>query len=157
MRYVDPTGLFSWETWWNPFTWFSEKEQAVSIKEADNIGHQLAGETVLFTEKMYGDKNPHNNEADAYRHATWSAAITKEIGADYAWVITTGYETKYEWKYNIVHPLEFVMDTYNNALGRRLGLDPKCPSTHEGIASFVYQNRELLQKRLWYIPKHYKY
>ncbi len=70
------------------------------------------------TQDIFGNKYTsfHNNTPDAFRHALWSALITKELGEYWAKTYTDAHEAYPE------NPKEeFEMDQYNNGVGREIG------------------------------------
>ncbi len=71
------------------------------------------------TAKHYPHVIPHNNEADAFRHAYWSYEMALKYGLEMAKEIGDGHEITGE------NPLsERAMDLFNNRVGRELALDP---------------------------------
>ncbi|NVK20145.1 MAG: hypothetical protein HWE30_15715 [Methylocystaceae bacterium] len=72
------------------------------------------------TSKLFKGVKPHNNEADAFRHAYWSYLMTQNIGADKAKHAGNSHEITEENTEG-----ERLMDLYNNRIGRQLALDPK--------------------------------
>jgi hypothetical protein len=68
------------------------------------------------TESTFPSGEHHNNQADAFRHAYWSARITSVMGADYAKDFTTAHETDPKSERN-----EQFMDLHNNEVGITIG------------------------------------
>ena len=92
-----------------------------------------------YTDKYYG-KGAHkadNNQANAFRHAMWSAVMTDKIGKKKARKFATAHEMVKnfkEWQENCE------MDLFNNALGRQIaeenegkGYDVFAEKIHEAI------------------------
>ncbi len=84
------------------------------------IARQLAGEAEEVTARLFPDVLPHNNEADAFRHAYWSYLMTRRLGSSKAKQFTDGHER------NPDQPVaEQLMDLFNNAIGRLLAEDTR--------------------------------
>ena len=62
---------------------------------------------------------PHNNAADAFRHALWSYKMAKELGHDTAKRFGDAHEMTWQNEDE-----ERLMDLYNNEVARRLAADP---------------------------------
>jgi hypothetical protein len=79
-----------------------------------------AKEATLAFKRHFGEKvEPHNNAADAFRHALWSYKMTKAKGPEFAKEVADSLE--------VTHPSEpgdRLMDLYNNKIGRQLAMDP---------------------------------
>lgn len=58
-------------------------------------------------------KGFHNDNADAFRHATWNALMVYHVGSSYA----KSFADAHEYGTPDNPPLEFQMDMFNNALG----------------------------------------
>jgi hypothetical protein len=85
----------------------------------------------------------HNNAYDAYRHAYTSAAMTMERGEKSAWTLGEINELHGDINHH-QKPQEKNMDRWNNAAGRKIGLNS---STKDEIAKKVYdaiKNKELI-------------
>ncbi|MCK4259622.1 MAG: hypothetical protein KAX49_11630 [Halanaerobiales bacterium] len=74
-----------------------------------------------------------DNEADAYRHYTWNAKMTRELGKDKAEIIATNHEkaaTRYRGGYDkktktYNYSDTSKMDLHNNKVGRDMASDPR--------------------------------
>ncbi len=111
---------------------FSDVSKARKIAdECRDAGVQYAKDHNLRDSK--GNLITWDNEADAYRHYTWNAKMTREIGKDKAEKIATnhekaatrnkgGYDKKTKtYKYSDASK----MDLHNNKLGRDMASDPR--------------------------------
>jgi hypothetical protein len=77
--------------------------------------YDAAVDAERLTLERFPGRDPHNDEADAYRHALWSHIMTQSMGADTAKTYTDTYE---RWRPN--PDGERYMDLYNNQVGRSL-------------------------------------
>ena len=81
--------------------------------------NELETEVTKITEKEYPGVIPHNNEADAFRHAYWSFEIARKAGPEAAKEFGDAHERSDS------NPTpERLMDLYNNKVGRDLAADP---------------------------------
>ncbi len=80
----------------------------------------LSKEAGDATSEQFPNVRPHNNEADAFRHALWSFQMTREIGAGAAKRLSDAHEISYAGPAG-----ELLMDLYNNNAGRQMALDPR--------------------------------
>ena len=75
------------------------------------------------TARKYPGVFPHNNEADAYRHALWSHLMTQGIGADAAKAFGDAHEMAGSGTSGPGPNSERLMDLHNNQIGRKLPND----------------------------------
>lgn len=75
---------------------------------------------IELTIKYFPKKGHHNNDADAFRHATWSALSTGSIGAGKTQLFTDSHE-----EIGIQPLAEKEMDLHNNARGREIAEELK--------------------------------
>ncbi|MFZ5904485.1 MAG: DUF6973 domain-containing protein [Chloroflexota bacterium] len=61
-----------------------------------------------------------NDPGDAFRHAYWSALITREYGAEFASEFTTAHETEYSDQWDARE--QAFMDLHNNEVGIRIAI-----------------------------------
>ncbi len=66
------------------------------------------------------NRNPHNDEADAFRHALWSYRAAKAFGVDAAKWLGDSHEREEPNEMD-----ERLMDLFNNHVGRQLAIDPR--------------------------------
>lgn len=99
-----------------------EKEHAL-LRPYDSLKAKgAADQAILATEQNYPRAtfgNPHDNEADAFRHAYWSFVMARELGANRAQAFGDAHERS-----DRNEPGERMMDLYNNRIGRDLANDP---------------------------------
>jgi len=69
------------------------------------------------TSNLFPTMSQHNDPADAFRHAYWSALLTNEFGEEFAENFGTAHETAYSPYPNRE---EVFMDLHNNEIGRDL-------------------------------------
>lgn len=80
-----------------------------------------AGQSMEATTRHFGaNVDPHNNAADAFKHALWSYKLTKARNAAFAKEVTDSLEISFPGE----NPGDRLMDLYNNNVGRQLALDP---------------------------------
>lgn len=63
----------------------------------------------------------HNTRSDAFRHCSWSAALTNRVGSDTAWQILSTHETSSKRQ----PEAELRMDMANNYTGTKIGLEAR--------------------------------
>ncbi|MFF2842446.1 DUF6973 domain-containing protein [Paenarthrobacter sp. NPDC057981] len=63
----------------------------------------------------------HNTRSDAFRHCSWSAALSNRVGFDTAWQILSTHETSAKRQ----PEAELRMDMANNYTGARIGLEAR--------------------------------
>jgi hypothetical protein len=73
------------------------------------------------TARHFPGEKPHNNPADAFKHALWSYKMTKAKDAAFSKEITDALEISFPGD----HPGDRLMDLYNNNIGRQLASDPQ--------------------------------
>lgn len=76
-------------------------------------------------------KEFHNDNADAFRHATWNALMVYHVGSSYA----ERFADAHEYGTPDNPPLEFQMDMFNNALGRLIGASITQPDLPDAYIS----------------------
>jgi len=81
---------------------------------------ELSEEAGSATGKQFPGVLPHDNPADAFRHALWSFRMTRDLGAEAAKRFGDAHEVSRPNR-----PGELLMDLYNNNTGRRMAFDPR--------------------------------
>lgn len=125
----------------------------VSLKNIDfyNIGGRFidftkATKSMVAANKATDEKFPlnkahHNNLADAYRHAYWSADMTKQIGGELAKSIGLNHEAGFTQKED-----ELNMDLWNNDIGIKLASDLRNTDLDTADILTIALDNDLLQK-----------
>jgi hypothetical protein len=102
----DPNGESEWEAFRRRPV--DAVRAGMERNKADNV-----------TRDEYPGVRPHNNEADAFRHAYWSFETTRRVGPEAAKTFGDAHER------GDSNPIpERLMDLYNNKVGRDLAADP---------------------------------
>lgn len=90
-----------------------------SFREAIGAFARAVDQELRMQWNFWG-QNPRrdNTPQNAHKHAAWSYATTLDLGPETAKRMTDGHER------GSPHPWRVVMDLHNNAVGRRLALNP---------------------------------
>ncbi|SDC73316.1 DUF6973 domain-containing protein [Shouchella lonarensis] len=78
----------------------------------------LADKATKSAKDRYRKYTLHQGNGDAYRHAYWSALMTKHIGRNLAWRFGYAHEGHDTGTYHSISSLDDKMDLRNNHLGR---------------------------------------
>ena len=134
MNFKDPLGLKGCRC--GEFTEILKQVGPLGIA----IGNYLAIEATTVTNTMAGNGGAHNNQFDAFRHCYWSCRMTQKMNPDAAAIIGDLHE---ECDENQPEG-ERLMDSYNNIVGRTLGVQgADCRGACAGaITGGVLQNVE---------------
>lgn len=95
--------------------------------------NQIHDEAFKIEAKYYGEDSNNDNQADAFRHAYWSARLTQAFGSDWAKEFTDAHESK---------PgngaARDFMDRWNNELGITIAKENP-NATPEELANLVFK------------------
>jgi hypothetical protein len=96
---------------------------AIKNPVAAIFANEAANAAIASTAKKYPGVAPHNNEADAYRHAVWSHLMTRGIGPELAKKFGDAHEMAGSSTSGAGPNSERLMDLHNNQVGRQLPND----------------------------------
>ncbi|MCL1973007.1 MAG: hypothetical protein FWG57_08500 [Endomicrobia bacterium] len=109
-----------------------------NIKDKTSLFHFLADAVVAeYSTWINFFRSDNSDESDAFRHALWSALLTRDIGEKLAEEFTTNHET-------MPHSEPTTkMDLHNNKIGREIGKR----LSESGITSYNRYKEEILKNK----------
>jgi hypothetical protein len=135
----DPGGVLQWEPSWPWNIWTDPKQ--VTATEAEMLNRldvfdlkafgDMYEEAYQVADQRFLPEDQDDNHNDAFRHAYWSAMMTRHFGEPWARDYTNAHEGLPG------NPqIREAMDLYNNEVGRRIAVE-NSNASHEELANLI--------------------